>query len=581
MGEEDDILATMIRSDQIDPVTLSVINNAFVNVCREMGTAMMRTSYSPIFNEGLDFSCMMFNLRGDLIGQAEFCPTMLGSCQYAMKWMLDEVGLDAFRPGDVFIHNDPYRGQCHMPEHLVVKAVFHDGEPWGFVGNIAHVGEIGGMAPGSFAADATEVYQEGLRLPPMRIMEGGEYVKDVWRIVLANHRTPKTTWGDYHAMIGSLHIAEKRVQELLAKYGAETLTAASDQLLDYSERFMRAEIAEMPDGVYYAQDCMEDDGITARAYWMRLKLTIRGDEATCDWTDSDEQAKGPINATFVVTAASCYSGFLNVVSNDIPINSGAYRPIKLVTRPGTLVNVKHPGPSVGGNTETHPHIQNVVLRALAGAVPEKVAAAEGASSCNFLFGGFHPEYGDYYTNYHIEGSGWGGTIDHDGNSVQCPNNGNCRNTPVEILETKYPFVVEEYRLRPDSGGAGRWRGGLASSRTFRVTAPEIVVNALFDRTRTHAPGIVGGQDGASSGIFIQRPGDNAFRRFSEVFGTASDSKFTRVRVAAGDRIRLDSAGGGGYGSPTERPPELVAEDIHQGFVSPEAAQEQYGYEGAG
>jgi N-methylhydantoinase B len=373
---------------------LSVINNAFVNVCREMGTAMMRTSYSPIFNEGLDFSCMLFNLRGDLIGQAEFCPTMLGSCQYAMKWMLDEVGLDAFGPGDVFIHNDPYRGQCHMPEHLVVKAVFHEGRPWGFVGNIAHVGEIGGMAPGSFAADATEVYQEGLRLPPLKIMDGDEYVKDIWRIVLANHRTPKTTWGDYHAMIGSLHVAEERVQELLTKYGAEMLTNASDQLLDYSERFMRAEIAEMPDGVYYAQDQMEDDGVTQRPYWMRLRLTIRGDEAICDWTDSDEQAKGPINATFVVTAAACYSGFLNVVSDDIPINSGAYRPIRLVTRPGSLMNVKHPGPSVGGNTETHPHIQNVVVRALAGAVPERVAAAEGASSCNFLFGGFHPEYGD-------------------------------------------------------------------------------------------------------------------------------------------------------------------------------------------
>ena len=553
-------MVTEQRVEQIDPVTLSVINNAFVNVCREMGTAMMRTSYSPIFNEGLDFSCMLFNLRGDLIGQAEFCPTMLGSCQYAMKWMLDEVGLDAFGPGDVFIHNDPYRGQCHMPEHLVVKAVFHEGQPWGFVGNIAHVGEIGGMAPGSFAADATEVYQEGLRLPPLKIMDGGEYVKDIWRIVLANHRTPKTTWGDYHAMIGSLHVAEARVQELLAKYGAETLTNASDQLLDYSERFMRAEIAEMPDGVYYAQDHMEDDGVTTRPYWMRLRLTIRGDEAICDWTDSDEQAKGPINATFVVTAASCYSGFLNVVSDDIPINSGCYRPIRLVTRPGTLVNVKHPGPSVGGNTETHPHIQNVVIRALAGAVPERVAAAEGASSCNFLFGGFHPEYGDYYTNYHIEGSGWGGTVDHDGNSVLCPNNGNCRNTPVEILETKYPFIVEEYRLRPDSAGAGRWRGGLASSRTFRVNAPEITVNALFDRTRTHGPGIFGGQAGASSGIFIQRPGDDRFRRFSETFGTVSDSKFTRVRrdrgrphpARVGRRRRLWRSAASGRGSWSRR-----------------------------
>lgn len=563
--------------EQIDSVTLSVINNAFVNVCREMGTAMMRTSYSPIFNEGLDFSCMMFNLRGDLIGQAEFCPTMLGSCQYAMKWMLDEVGVDAFGPGDVYIHNDPYRGQNHMPEHLVVRAVFHEGKPWGFVGNVAHVGEIGGMAPGSFAADATEVYQEGLRLPPIKIMAGGAYVKDLWKVVLANHRTPKTSWGDYHAMIGSLNVAEARVLELLAKYGGETLSVASNQLLDYSERFMRAEIAEMPDGVYYAQDCMEDDGVTDTPYWMRLRLTIRGDEAICDWTDSDDQARGPINATFVVTAAACYSGFLNIVSDDIPINSGAYRPIRLVSRPGTLVNVKHPGPSVGGNTETHPHIQNVVLRALAGAVPERVVAAEGASSCNFLFGGVHPEYGDYYTNYHIEGSGWGGTIDHDGNNVLCPNNGNCRNTPVEILETKYPFLIEEYRLRNDSGGSGRFRGGLASSRTFRVTAPEIVVNALFDRTKTQAPGIFGGGEGTSGGIFIKKKGDTEFRRFSEAFGTVSDSKFTRVVVTEGDLIMLNSPGGAGYGDPQERSRDFVVEDILQGFVSPEAADRLYGY----
>jgi N-methylhydantoinase B/oxoprolinase/acetone carboxylase alpha subunit len=244
------------------------------------------------------------------------------------------------------------------------------------------------------------------------------------------------------------------------------------------------------------------------------------------------------------------------------------------------MNVKHPGPSVGGNTETHPHIQNVVLRALAGAVPEKVAAAEGASACNFLFGGFHPDYGDYYTNYHLEGGGWGGTATHDGNSVQCVNNGNCRNTPVEILETKYPFIVEEYALRPDSAGAGKWRGGLGTTRTFTVNAPEIIVNALFDRTRTHAPGMFGGKEGASGGIYIKRDGDDQFRTFSEVFGTVSDSKFTRVPVTKGDRIILDSPGGGGYGDPQERPRDLIEEDLKQGIVSPDAAQQQYGYAAA-
>jgi 5-oxoprolinase (ATP-hydrolysing)/N-methylhydantoinase B len=322
---------------------------------------------------------------------------------------------------------------------------------------------------------------------------------------------------------------------------------------------------------------MEDDGVTDKPYWMRLRLTIKGDEAICDWLDSDDQARGPINATFVVTAASCYSGFLHVVSDDIPINSGCYRPIRLVTRPGSVVNVKHPGPSVGGNTETHPHIQNVVLRALAGAVPDRVPAMEGATACNFLFGGVHPEYGEYYTNYHIEGSGWGGTGDHDGNAVLCPNNGNCRNTPVEVLETKYPFIVERYALRNDSGGPGQFRGGLASSRIFRVTAPEVTVSALFDRTKTQARGIFGGGPGASGGIFIKRRGETEFRRFSEVFGTVSDSKFTRVIVTEGDEIMLNSAAGGGYGNPLERARELIEDDLRQGFVSPAAAAGDYRY----
>jgi len=306
------------KSNKLDIVTLTVINNALVNICREMGTAMMRTSYSPIFNEALDFSCVIFTPDGEMIGQAEFCPTMIGSAQYAVKWTIEELGLDSFEPGDVVIHNDPYRGQCHMPEHMVLKPVFFGKKLRFFVANIAHVGEIGGMAPGSFAADATEVYQEGLRLPPIKIMRGGEYVKDVWKIILSNHRTPKSSWGDLHAMIGSLNIAAERLVKLLEDYGADLLAEASNQLLNYSERWMRAEIREIPDGTYEAADCMEDDGITDQPVWMRLKLIVADDEIIADWTRSDPQARGAINATFVVTAAATYSAVLHVTNKDIP-----------------------------------------------------------------------------------------------------------------------------------------------------------------------------------------------------------------------------------------------------------------------
>jgi N-methylhydantoinase B len=565
------------KSKKLDVVTLTVINNALVNICREMGTAMMRTSYSPIFNEALDFSCVIFTPRGEMIGQAEFCPTMIGSAQYAVKWTIEELGLDSFEPGDVVIHNDPYRGQCHMPEHMVLKPVFFGKELRFFVANIAHVGEIGGMAPGSFAADATEVYQEGLRLPPIKIMRRGEYVKDVWKIILSNHRTPKSSWGDLHAMIGSLSIAEDRLLKLLERYDADLLAEASNQLLDYSERWMRAEIREIPDGIYEAADCMEDDGITDQPVWMRLKLIVAGDEIIADWTASDPQARGAINATFVVTAAATYSAVLHVTNRDIPRNSGCFRPVRILTKPGTLVNVRHPGPSVGGNTETHPHIQNVVVAALSQAIPARTAAAEGATACNFLFGGLHPETGEYYTNYHFEGCGWGGTATHDGNSVMCPVNGNCRNTPVEVFETKYPFLTLEYAMRKDSGGVGKRRGGLGSSRRLRVMAPEITVSALLDRTRTQAWGLFGGTGGASAKLLVKKKGQDAFTTFSDAFGTVSATKFTRIVLKVGDEVIIESPGGGGYDPAAERSTEEIEDDIRQGYISLEAAREKYAY----
>ena len=568
-----------VRAKPLDVVTLTVINNALVNICREMGTAMMRTSYSPIFNEALDFSCVIFTPEGEMIGQAEFCPTMIGSAQYAVKWTIEELGLDSFEPGDVVIHNDPYRGQCHMPEHMVLKPVFFKKKLQFFVANIAHVGEIGGMAPGSFAADATEVYQEGLRLPPIKIMRRGEYVRDVWKMILSNHRTPKSSWGDLHAMIGSLSIAEDRLVKLLERYGAAVLAKAGKQLLNYSERWMRAEIREIPNGTYAASDCMEDDGIGNDPVWMRLNLIVADDEIIADWTESDPQARGPINATFVVTAAATYSAVLHVTNQYIPRNSGCFRPVRIVTRPGTIVNVQHPGPSVGGNTETHPHIQNVVVAALSQAIPERTAAAEGATACNFLFGGLHPDTGEYYTNYHFEGCGWGATAAHDGNSVMCPVNGNCRNTPVEVFETKYPFLTLEYSMREDSGGEGKYRGGLGSSRRLRVIAPEITVSALLDRTKTHAWGLFGGSQGASARLLVKKKGEREFTTFDIAFGTKSATKFTRVVLKEGDEVIIESPGGGGYLPPLERTQEDIQDDVRQGYISNESARKHYAYKG--
>jgi N-methylhydantoinase B len=562
---------------RIDLTTLSVIHNHLINICREMGTAMMRTSYSPIFNEGLDFSCVLFNRDGEMIAQAEFCPAQLGAILYTVKWTIAELGVESFEEGDVVIHNDPYRGGCHMPEHMVLKPIFYDGELFGFAANIGHVAEIGGMAPGSFAATATEVFQEGLRLPLVKIMRRGEYVQDLWRLVLANHRTPRSTWGDFHAMIGSLHIAERRVHRLLDKYGAPFVHEACRELMDHAERWMREEIRRMPDGEYSFEDVMEDDGATENPTHFRVTMVIRGDEIIADWSRSDPQARGVVNATFGVTASATYNAIFHVTDKNIPHNSGCYRPIKIIAPPGSCVNVKYPGPSVAGNTESHPRMVDLILGALAQAVPDRVAAAEGGTSCNFLFGGVHPETGQYYANYHFEGGGWGGRSFADGNNALIVPNGNCRNTPVEVFETRYPFLTHSYRLVPDSPGPGTHRGGLGTQRIIEVLPPaEVTVSAVFERMRVSPWGLFGGGPANHSAILVKKRGDTTFRTFKEVYHTISPAKFVNCIVSPGDQILLQAPGGGGYGDPHQRPADLVVRDVNQGFISAAAGRDLYG-----
>lgn len=560
----------------IDVVTLSIIHNHLVNICREMGVAMMRTAYSTMFNEGLDFSCVIFNRKGEMIAQAEFCPAQLGAIQFMVGWTIEELGIENFEPGDVVIHNDPYRGGCHMPEHMVLMPVYVADRLWGFVANIGHVSEIGGMAPGSFAATSTEVYQEGLRLPPVKIMRRGEYVKDIWRIILANHRTPDNTWGDFHAMIGSLKIAERRLLDLLNEYGADFVDQATKELMDHAERWMRAEIRQIPDGEYTFEDCMEDDGVTGNPTFVRVNIVVQGDGILADFSRSDPQARGCINATYGVTASATYNAILHIVDNEIPHNAGCYRPIRIIAPPGSCVNVLHPGPSVAGNTETHPRIVDAVLGALAQAIPDRVAAAEGGTSCNFLFGGVHPESSQYYVCYHFEAGGWGAASWRDGNNAVVVPNGNCRNTPVEIFETRFPYLTKSYALVPDSGGAGEFRGGLGIRRVLEVTAPQITLSALFERMKVKPWGLFGGGEGANSALLIRRKGMPDFRPFSDVFGTVSAAKFVNVTLEQGDEVLLQSPGGGGFGRPQDRAVERLLRDLKEGFVSPEAAWTRYG-----
>lgn len=560
-----------------DRVGLTLLHSELVNICDEMAVTMMRTAYSPIFSEGLDFSTLILDQGGELIATAGLNPAMLGASLYAATWVIREVGPERFRPGDVWIHNDPYRGGSHMPEHLMVRPLFVGNELVAYVGNIAHLAEIGGMAPGSFAATATDIYQEGLRLPPVCLFRADEPVQDIWRIVLANHRTPANSWGDLHAMLGSLRIGERRLTQLFERVGSDALQHAFSRLKFFSETCLRREIAALPDGVYYAEDCFDDDGITDHRHVVRLRLIVAADEIVFDYSDSDPQATGPINAPYVVTLSASLNGLMYIIGEDIPVNAGVARVARVVAPAGTICCVKLPGACVGGQTEYQPRVMEMVMGTVLGQLlPQRCAAASGNTSLNFLFGGVDERTGDYYAHYHFEANGWGGRAESDGNNAQIVPHANCRNTPVEIFETRWPWIHHRYALSRGTAGAGRHRGGLGIEREIEFAGDVVTVSVLADRAKESPWGLFGGHPGSRTRVEVRTAGEEEYSSFQQRFRLISPSKFANIRLHRGDRVWLVSPSGGGYGDPLEREPELVAGDVAEGFVTPGQAFDVYG-----
>jgi N-methylhydantoinase B/oxoprolinase/acetone carboxylase alpha subunit len=396
---------------------------------------------------------------------------------------------------------------------------------------------------------------------------------------MANHRTPRNSWGDFHAMIGALNIGDRRLTELVGRYGLKTVIEGSHQLIDYSERRLRAELAELPEGAYEASMTVEDDGVGNDPFDVKVRLVIKDSRIIADFTGSSPQVRGPMNCTFVVVAAALYNAVFSVTdpTDQIPRNAGCYRPVQVIAPPGSVVNVKHPGPSVGGNTDLQPKLIDLLLAAFAKAVPDRVAAATGGSSSNLLFGGVHPDTGRYYSNYNFDGHGTGATATKDGNDGEITRHSNCRNTPIEVFEHRYPLLTTRYGLAKDSGGAGEHRGGLATERIIRVTAPEITFSALFDRCKLGAPGLFGGHEGGRSALMVKLKGESTFRSFPEVFGVKSPTKFTNVVLHEGDELYYRTPGGAGFGPPEKRDPALIREDLLEGYISPEAAARDYGF----
>lgn len=560
----------------MDVVSMNIINSSMVSICREMGITLMKTSYSTIFNEALDFTCGLANVKGELIAVAEYCPAQIGGMPVLIENCIKELPIEDMKPGDVILHNDPYRGGLHVPEHTVFKPIFIDGEVIGFAVAIGHLAEIGGMTPGGFAGEATSIFQEGLRLPPVKIIQEGKDNEEVWKIMLANVRTPRYNYGDLRALISAADLGEERLTELIQKYGKEFFLKTVDDLMDYSEQRMRAEIAEIPNGHYEFEDYVENDGIEDKIFTIKANVHVLDDEVIIDYDGTSPQARGPINATYGVAVSAAYNAMLHITDPEIPRNSGCFRPIKVVAPPGTVVNVDYPAPEVGGNTETHPRIAFTIIGAFSKAVPERVAACEGGTHLNFVFGGYHEDYDEDYVCYDLEGVGWGARPYADGNNMCDSINGNCRTTPVEVFETRYPWLIEAFRLVPDSGGAGQHRGGLGAEKILRSRSDLITVSQMTDRHKIAPFGLFGGKEGGLGATLIQKEGEKEWKDVSEAYGKVSTSKFSNISIQYGDRVKIVTPGGGGYGDPKLRDPEKLKEDILEGFVSEEAAETLYG-----
>ncbi len=565
-------------STEPDMVTLNVIRNRLDAICDEMDLEALRTAHSPLFSESKDFSCMLFDRDLQLISQAQNNPAIICAGLNTVPFVVEELGEDYFEPGDVVVHNDPYRGACHMPEHMLLEGIFVDGALVGYAAIIAHIAEIGGMVPGSFAVTASEVYQEGLRLPPVKLMKRGEHVQELWKVILANHRTPDATFGDFHAMLASLKVAARRVPELIGDYGLDTVRASTKALSAASERWMREQIKAIPDGTYSFEDGYEDDPRRDVPHVFRVDVNIEGDEIVVDYTRSDEQVDAAINLTYVATAAATYTGILQSINvRDVPLNQGVFRPITLIAPPGSLLNVSHPGSSVGGNSDGQPRVINAIWGAMAQALPERACAADGGTNCLFPMGGVHPETDEYFAHLHLEGGGWGARHDNDGNAnLFCAHGSTIEITPIEILESRFPLLHSACALREDSGGSGRNRGGLSVMRRFSIQASEMTVSALADRHFVGPWGLFGGQAGGRQAFKIKRAEDTAFRTFVEAFGVQSPTKFDNVKVHAGDELLFEAPGGGGYGDPLERVPARVLADVLDRNVSRAAAEAAYG-----
>mgnify|MGYP001038249402 CR=1 FL=1 len=550
------------ESPTVDPVQLEIIRNALVACAEEMSVTVWRTSRSSVVREILDYSTCVFDAHGQSVAQAARMPVHLNSMGSCLASILaGYIPLVDWHEGDVILTNDPYSGGQHLPDLQAFAPVFLDGQRIAIAGILVHHLDVGGGAPGSYHAGATEIYQEGLRIPPLKLVEGGKRNDAVLKILLQNSREPANVGGDFASQLAALRIGAAALGKVGRRYGPARLAAACEAIQAQSERAMGAAIRAVPDGVYEYRDFVDDDGLDHTPLCIQVRLTVAGDRITVDLAGSSPQARGPVNCTLNMTSSAVICGVMMAIGAEIPANAGCYRPVRIQAPPGTVVNACAPAPVANRMAVGH-RVVNAVLGAFAHALPGRIAAAYYGVSYAYALNAIHAD-GRRQVYFDLECGGWGAHPEVDGASAFSCGFHNIANAPVEMLEASYPLIFLRYGLTPDSGGAGRMRGGLGLTREWRLEAPEGHFVANLDRFQFPPPGLDGGEPGSAGRLILTRADGSTESLPAKVAGVA---------LRQGDAVRLETSGGGGHGDPRTRDPAQLAADLADGYVSEAAAR---------
>jgi N-methylhydantoinase B len=551
----------------VDPITLQVIQARLAGIVQEMQNSLFRTGFSTIIRESQDASCAILNTRGEVVAQHVVLPLHMGAFPACAAAILKSYPASQIEEGDAFITNHPYLGGSpHAPDMAVLTPIFYDAEWVGFAANMAHKSDIGGTVPGSGAGNAREIYQEGLHLPPVKLMSQLKPIREIEALIMANSRTPGLVIGDLRGQVGAARLGERRMAELMARYKKAIVLAATELLSAYTENRLRQAVASWPDAVSEGESFVDHDGIELeRPIRLHVKLEKTGDRLHFDFTGCSDQTRGPANIRPPLVRAACAYCLVALVDPFLPINQGLARVIEATFRPGSVVDPQFPA-AVNTYMPTALSVTEAVLKALGPLVPDKRIAG-GSGSAAIVLGGRDTNRNHGYVHYEILSGGTGARFGKDGVSATAFHLSNCKTAPIEIIESEFPTRVERFAMIPDSGGAGRWRGGLGFARDYRMLTDEIRFSMRTDKHAVEPWGIGLGLPGAR-GSCIVNPGTADEKRLPSRFGDQ--------RLRQGDILRIERPGGGGLDSPLERLAQQVLEDVRQGYVSAESAVSDYG-----